>query len=93
MSSNPFSVLLPNTTDAELVNDVWGGGKEIIPLGHWRRSPFRNIGGIHLPGRTHGPRPGFADAVSVAGTKTPAEALEDVEAPAETAPTKTFPYA
>jgi len=26
-------------------------------LGHWTVNPFRNIGGIHLPGRTHGPRP------------------------------------
>lgn len=42
---------------AELVNDVWGEGKEIIPLGHWPKNPFRDIGGIHLPGRIHGPRP------------------------------------
>jgi hypothetical protein len=38
---------------AELFNDVWGEGKEIIPLGHWHGNPFRNVGGIHLPGRTN----------------------------------------
>lgn len=42
---------------AELVNDVWGEGKEVIPLGHWTGNPFRNVGGIHFPGFTHGHRP------------------------------------
>ena len=38
---------------AELVNDVWGEGNEIIPLGHWTHNPLRNVGGAHVPGRTN----------------------------------------
>jgi hypothetical protein len=39
----------------ELVNDIMGHGKEIIPLfhWHWNRRP-RHIGGLHIPGRIRG---------------------------------------
>lgn len=39
---------------AELVNDIIGGGKTIIPLGtfHWNKYTFS--GGTHVPGRTQG---------------------------------------
>jgi len=37
---------------AELVNDVYGeGGKEIIPVGHWKSNAHPASGGVHLPGR------------------------------------------
>lgn len=68
------ALFFSENADAELVNDVWGEGKEIIPLGHWNGNPFRNIGALHLPGRTHGPPPG---ARGTPGTATP---LADVEA-------------
>lgn len=42
---------------AELVNDVIGEGKEIIPLGHWSWNPAKHVGGTHAPGRIHGTRP------------------------------------
>ena len=38
----------------ELFNDVFGGGAELIPLGHWKANPFRLVGGVHSPGRIHG---------------------------------------
>ena len=42
---------------AELVNDVLGEGKEVIPLGHWPWNPHKESGGAHVPGRIHGTRP------------------------------------
>jgi len=39
---------------AELVNDIIGGGDEIIPLGHWSGDKFTFTGGSHVPGRIHG---------------------------------------
>lgn len=41
---------------AELVNDVIGEGKEVIPLGHWESNKYKESGGAHAPGRIHGPR-------------------------------------
>lgn len=41
---------------AELVNDVIGEGKEVIPLGHWESNKYKDSGGAHAPGRIHGPR-------------------------------------
>jgi succinate-acetate transporter protein len=39
----------------ELVNDVMGHGKEIIPLFHWHwNRPPRHGGGLHVPGRIRG---------------------------------------
>lgn len=38
---------------AELINDVLGGGEDIIPLGHWKANKFR-FGVVHVPGRIHG---------------------------------------
>jgi GPR1/FUN34/yaaH family len=35
---------------AELVNDVIGEGKEVIPLGHWNLDAT-GVGGAHAPGR------------------------------------------
>lgn len=35
---------------AELVNDVIGEGKEVIPLGHWNLN-HTGVGGAHAPGR------------------------------------------
>jgi hypothetical protein len=42
---------------AELVNDVIGEGKEIIPLGHWSSNQYKESGGAHAPGRIQGTRP------------------------------------
>mgnify|MGYP003497549058 CR=1 FL=1 len=42
---------------AELINDVYGGGTEIIPLGHFKINLFKKSGGVHAPGRVHGHRP------------------------------------
>lgn len=39
---------------AELVNDIIGESKEIIPLGHWKHNDVRNAGVMHMPGRIHG---------------------------------------
>jgi len=39
---------------AELLNDILGGGEDIIPLGHWKANQFRFAGAIHAPGRIHG---------------------------------------
>lgn len=36
---------------AELVNDVIGEGKEVIPLGQWRWQKQQQISGVHVPGR------------------------------------------
>ena len=44
---------------AELVNDVIGEGKEVIPLGHWQSNPHKSAGAAHTPGRIHGTRPVF----------------------------------
>jgi succinate-acetate transporter protein len=41
---------------AELVNDVIGEGKEIIPLGHWN-TKTKDHGAAHVPGWTQGRRP------------------------------------
>ena len=41
----------------ELVNDVIGEGKEVIPLGHWKWNKFKGWGGAHAPGRIQGHRP------------------------------------
>jgi hypothetical protein len=37
----------------EIINDIVGEGKEMIPLGrfHWNRYPFRGV--FHVPGRIH----------------------------------------
>ena len=42
---------------AELFNDVYGEGEEIIPLGHWRSNKFRKSGGVHAPGRIQSTSP------------------------------------
>ena len=39
---------------AELVNDIWGEGREVIPLGSFSRNKFKSTGGAHVPGRIHG---------------------------------------
>jgi len=39
---------------AELVNDIIGGGTEIIPLGHFDSNKFKFAGYFHVPGRIHG---------------------------------------
>ena len=39
---------------AELMNDVLGGGREVIPLGSFGRNKFKSAGGAHVPGRIHG---------------------------------------
>lgn len=39
---------------AELINDVIGGGEDLIPLGHWGANKFRFAGVMHVPGRIHG---------------------------------------
>jgi len=38
---------------AEIINDIVGEGKEMIPLGRfqWNRYPFRGV--FHVPGRIH----------------------------------------
>ena len=41
---------------AELVNDVLGEGKHIIPLGQWHHNKFKDSGALHVPGRIHGHR-------------------------------------
>lgn len=46
---------------AELVNDVIGEGKEIIPLGQWKHNNFKESGGVHIPGRIHGHRVSVLD--------------------------------
>jgi uncharacterized protein len=38
----------------ELINDVIGGGEDLIPLGHWGANKFRFAGVMHVPGRIHG---------------------------------------
>ena len=38
----------------ELYNDVFGEGREVIPLGHWRSNRFQSTGAAHSPGRIHG---------------------------------------
>jgi hypothetical protein len=38
------------------LQDIVGGGKEIIPLGQWGSNPFKRSGGAHAPGRIHGHR-------------------------------------
>jgi succinate-acetate transporter protein len=39
---------------AEIINDILGRGKPIIPLGQFKRNPFKFAGGFHAAGRTHG---------------------------------------
>ena len=39
---------------AELINDILGGGVEIIPLGHFDSNMFKFAGNFHVPGRIHG---------------------------------------
>jgi hypothetical protein len=38
----------------ELVNDSYGEGSEVIPLGHWNSNKFQAAGGAHAPGHIHG---------------------------------------
>jgi succinate-acetate transporter protein len=38
----------------ELINDVIGGGEDLIPLGYWGANKFRFAGVMHVPGRIHG---------------------------------------
>ena len=38
----------------ELINDVVGEGKELIPLGHWTENQFKFTGSFHVPSRIHG---------------------------------------
>jgi GPR1/FUN34/yaaH family len=38
----------------ELVNDSYGEGTEVIPLGHWNSNKFQAAGGAHAPGHIHG---------------------------------------
>jgi succinate-acetate transporter protein len=38
---------------AELVNDIIGCGKEIVPLGHFSGNRFRFAGHFHVPGRSY----------------------------------------
>ena len=38
----------------ELINDVIGGGEDLIPLGHWGANKFRFAGVMHVHGRIHG---------------------------------------
>jgi succinate-acetate transporter protein len=39
---------------AELINDIIGGGNELIPLGHFDSNKFKFAGYFHVPGRIHG---------------------------------------
>jgi succinate-acetate transporter protein len=39
---------------AELINDIIGGGEEVIPLGHFNSNKFKFSGYFHVPGRIHG---------------------------------------
>ena len=39
---------------AELINDIVGGGKEIVPVGHFDSNKFKFAGHFHVPGRIHG---------------------------------------
>lgn len=39
---------------AELINDIIGGGEELIPLGHFDNNEFKFFGGMHVAGRVHG---------------------------------------
>ena len=39
---------------AELINDIHGGGKAVIPLGHFQSNTFPFTHGFHVPGRIHG---------------------------------------
>jgi len=60
---------------AELVNDVIGEGKEIIPLGQWQWNKHKDAGGAHVPGRIHGHR-----VSTIMGPNRSAETTEpDVE--------------
>ena len=38
---------------AELINDILGGGTEIIPLGKFRANIYRKAGNFHVPGRIY----------------------------------------
>ena len=38
----------------EIINDIVGGGKELIPLGSFKRNEFKATGGTNVPGRVHG---------------------------------------
>jgi uncharacterized protein len=40
----------------ELVNDVFGEGKQIIPVGHWHWNKYKHAGAMHTPGRILGHR-------------------------------------
>lgn len=72
---------------AELVNDVIGEGKEIIPLGHWNNKS-KDHGAAHVPGRTQGRHlsvflgrafHNISVAQTPEGSVGPAEKLEDIE--------------
>eukprot|EP01083_Nonionella_stella_P150466 479385_1 len=39
---------------AELINDILGGGRELIPLGAFEANRFKFAGHFHVPGRIHG---------------------------------------
>jgi hypothetical protein len=70
---------------AELVNDVIGEGKEIIPLGHWNSKSEKDHGAAHVPGRTQASRPSYIFRSSVANGTGAAhvpgriQALPDIE--------------
>ena len=38
---------------AELINDILGGGTELIPLGKFRANLYRSSGNFHVPGRIY----------------------------------------
>jgi GPR1/FUN34/yaaH family len=38
----------------KLINDVIGGGEDLIPLGSWGANKFLFAGVMHVPGRIHG---------------------------------------
>jgi len=49
---------------AELINDILGGGREIIPLGAFEANRFKFAGHFHVPGRIHGSHFGPDHSVS-----------------------------
>jgi succinate-acetate transporter protein len=68
---------------AELVNDVIGEGREIIPLGHWTPKT-KDHGAAHVPGSTQGRRPHHIlghtfKHFKVAQATEKSEGLEDIE--------------
>jgi succinate-acetate transporter protein len=64
---------------AELVNDVIGEGREIIPLGHWN-AKMKDHGAAHVSGRTQGRRPTiFGPNAGATQAPEKSEGLEDIE--------------